>query len=315
MSVALSRDLFVAAGMGARQPTEHGDQAARTVVEVATIDGAPVRSFSGAALHADRAINEISNTDLIIISGIWGDVEPFLDRHRPVIAWLEQQHGRGALIGCLSTGTFLLAETGLLEGRPATIYWRMVEQFRARYPGVILQPEGSITAADNLYCSAGVSSGLELTLHLIERIWGVVAAQKVSRNILMDLHQQHPEFPLAFERRKLHGDRQVLMAQQWMEMNFSADFLLEEVADKVGLGLRSFMRRFKAATDDTPIGYLQRVRLEIAKEMLRHTSFTVDEIGHRVGYEDISFFSKLFKRGTGQSPSEYRRDPEALVNK
>jgi transcriptional regulator GlxA family with amidase domain len=130
MSVALSRDLFVAAGMGARYPTEPRGRVVQTVVEVATLDGAPVRSFSGATLHADRAINEIANTDLIMISGIWGDVEPFVNMHRAVITWLEQQHGRGALIGCLSTGTFLLAETGLLEGRPATIYWRMVEPFR-----------------------------------------------------------------------------------------------------------------------------------------------------------------------------------------
>ncbi|MDP6346464.1 MAG: helix-turn-helix domain-containing protein, partial [Alphaproteobacteria bacterium] len=291
----------------ARQGTEGHGGGAQTLVEVATLDGAPVRSFSGAMLQADRAIAEIADTDLIIVSGIWGEVEPFLERHRDVVGWLERQYGRGALIGCLSTGTFLLAETGLLEGRPATIYWRMVEPFRTRYPGVILQPERPITAADNLYCSAGVSSGIELTIYLIERIWGIAAAQKVSRNFLMDLHRRQPDFQLAFDDRKRHGDGQILAAQQWLEMNFSADFLLEEVADRVGLGLRSFMRRFKSATGDTPIGYLQRVRLEVAKEMLRDSSFSIDEISHRIGYQDVSFFSRLFKRATGQAPGEYRR--------
>ncbi len=307
LSVALSRDLFVAAGMGARQAREPGSRVAETIVEVATVDGSPAASFSGAPIYADCAIAEVKDTDLIIISGTWGNPPEGLQRYRSVVEWLAQQYGRGALIGCLSTGTFLLAETGLLDGQPATLYWRMVEEFRTRYPSVILQPERSITAAKNLYCSSGVSSGLELTIYLIERIWGIAAAQKVSRNFLMDLHRQQPEFALAFERRKLHADEQILSAQQWIEANFSASFLLEEVADKVGLGLRSFMRRFTAATGDTPIRYLQGVRIEVAKEMLRETSFTVDEIAHRVGYEDVNFFSKLFKRASGTTASEYRR--------
>lgn len=308
LSVVLTRDLFVAASINLQKRRKGKMRASDPLVEVVSQDGEAVTTFSGSRLFPDRSIEEVEHTDLILISGIWGETTKFLNNHQRTVAWLKKQYSNGAMIGCLGSGTFLLAETGLLEGKTATIYWRMVDQFRTRYPKVILQPERQITSADNLYCSAGVSSGIELSVYLMERIWGIEAAQKVSQNFLMDIHREQPDFQLTFDDQKKHGDTQILSAQKWLELNFSSDFLLDEVADRIGLGLRSFMRRFKNATGDTPICYLQRVRIQVAKEHLRSGVLSVGEVSYRVGYEDVSFFCKLFKRLAGLTPGEYRQE-------
>ena len=298
--------MFYAASMVVQKKLDLKDSNKQQLVEVASQDGEVIRTFSGSTFKPDTAINGIKHTDLIIIPGIWGDIDAFLAKHQHLIEWLKQQYQQGALIACMSSGTFLLAETGLLDAKSATTYWRMVDQFRARFPKVILQPERKITSADNLFCSGGIGSGIELAIYLIERIWGIDVAQKVAQNFLMDMHREAPAFQLVFDQQKRHEDKLILQAQQWLEANFSADFLLEEVADKIGLGLRSFMRRFKKATGDTPLNYLQRIRVETAKELLEHSAMSVDEISYRVGYEDTSFFCRLFKRNTNSTPSEFR---------
>jgi transcriptional regulator GlxA family with amidase domain len=197
----------------------------------------------------------------------------------------------------------------MLDGKKATIYWQLADQFRERYPRVVLQPERLITCEDNIYCSAGIASACELCTFLIEKIWGIDIAQKVAHNFLMDVQQVQQDFRLSFDTQKEHSDSSILSAQQWMETNFSTEFLLEEIADRVGLGLRSFMRRFKKATGDTPLQYLQRIRIGVAKELLTTSVLSVDEVSYRTGYTDVSFFCRLFKRHTGVTPGGFRRTP------
>ena len=306
MSIAIPRDMFFAANRASRgQDKNAADQQVKRV-QVVTQDGKPVTTFNGSQLLPDGSIGDVHDPDLIIISGIWSDISDFLPRQGKVIAWLQQQHAQGVPIASLHSGAFLLAEAGLLDGKVATTYWQLEEEFRARYPKVLLQSERKITSADKLYCSSGVGSGLEMAVYLIERIYGIETAQRLSASFLMDIPRQSPEFHLAFDKQKAHGDRQVLAAQQWLESNFSSDFLMEELADKVGLGLRSFMRRFKKATGDTPLNYLQRVRIETAKELLSNSSLSIDQVSYRVGYEDASYFSRLFKREVEKTPGEFR---------
>ncbi len=307
MSIAIGRDMFHAANVTLHnRQTNYGTAPAKSVL-VATRHGQPVRTFSGSVCVPDASIAEIDKPDLIIISGIWSDIDTFLAHHGDVMGWLQRQHSAGVPIGSLHSGAFLLAEAGLLDDKLATIYWQLENEFRQRYPRVILQPERHITSADNIYCSAGVGSGLEMSVYLMERIYGIETAQRVSESFLMDVPRETPEFQLAFDKQKQHADRQVLAAQQWLESNFSSDFLMEELADKVGLGLRSFTRRFKQATGDTPLNYLQRVRIETAKELLRNSSLSIEQIGYRVGYEDASYFSRLFKREVGTTPGDFKK--------
>ena len=307
MSIAIGRDMFYAANVTLRNRQAAATEAPAKSVMVATQDGNPVHTFSGSLCTPDAAIAEVEDPDLVIISGIWSDIDTFLANHRDVIKWLRQRHDAGVPIGSLHSGAFLLAEAGLLDDKVATIYWQLEKEFRSRYPNVILQPERNITSADNIYCSAGVGSGLEMSVYLMERIYGIETAKRVSESFLMDVPRETPEFQLAFDKQKRHADQQVLSAQQWLESNFSSDFLMEELADKVGLGLRSFMRRFKQATGDTPLNYLQRVRIETAKELLRSSSLSIEQIGFRVGYEDASYFSRLFKREVGKTPGDFKK--------
>jgi transcriptional regulator GlxA family with amidase domain len=276
-------------------------------VLVATQDGNAVTTFSGSRFEPDVSVSAVRDPDLVVISGVWNKFDKFLPGQDRVIEWLQGLHARDIPIASLHSGAFLLAEAGLLEGKPATVYWQMEDEFRGRYPGVILQAERKITEAGNLYCSAGIGSGLEMSVYLIERIYGVSTAQRVSQSFLMDMPRESPEFRLAFDVQKGHKDRQILAAQQWLESNFSSDFLMDEVADKVGLSHRSFMRRFKKATGDTPLNYLQRVRIETARELLRDSSLSIDQISYRVGYEDASFFNRLFKKAVNETPGAYRK--------
>lgn len=304
MSIAVQRDIFFAGSLELKRTQP--DQVGGPLVQLASQDGEAVRSFNGSVLQADISIDAVEHADLILVSSVWGEIQPFLDKHQKSISWLKKQHQQGALIGCLGTSSFLLAETGLLEGKSATIYWRMIDEFKQRYPQVLLQEESTITSADGIFCAAGINAGLELGVYLMERVWGGGVARKVVQNYLMDVSREASEFLLEFDRQKNHDDSEILTAQQWLEDNYSANFLLQEVAANVGLSLRSFMRRFKNATGETPINYLQRVRVQVAMQLLSMGSLSVDEISYRVGYEDVSFFCRLFKRYTQLTPGEFK---------
>lgn len=305
MSVALARDIFYAGAVARRHQSLPGRSEKRVLVASET--GEAVTTFNGSLLQPDCGIDELEAPELIIVSGIWDGVETVVEKYRKTVEWLRAQSEAGARIACLHTGTFLLAETGLLDGKAATIYWRMVDLFRKRYPKVILQPEKNLTVSENLYCSSGVFSGFEMAMYLIEKLWGMHVASRVSRHFMMDAPKPSPEFQLAMNAKKQHGDRKVKLAQEWIENNFSSNFLLEELADKLGLSLRSLRRRFKEATGETPMQYLQDVRLETAKQLLTSDVLSVDQVGYRVGYDDRSYFSRLFKQKTKLSPGEFRK--------
>tara|TARA_Y100001001_G_scaffold164820_1_gene199249 strand:- start:7505 stop:8509 length:1005 start_codon:yes stop_codon:yes gene_type:complete len=305
MSVALARDIFYAGAVALRHQGVPGQSEKRVLVASET--GKPVTTFNGSLLQPNCSIDELDQPELIIVSGIWDGVETVVEKYRKTVDWLRGQAKGGARIACLHTGTFLMAETGLLDGKSATIYWRMVDLFRNRYPRVILQPEKNLTVAENLYCSSGVFSGFEMAMYLIEKLWGMHAASRVSRHFMMDAPKPSAEFELAMTAKKQHDDKKVKLAQEWIENNFSSNFLLEELADRLGLSLRSLRRRFKEATGETPMQYLQDVRLETAKQLLTSDILSVDQVGYRVGYDDRSYFSRLFKQKTKLSPGEYRK--------
>lgn len=306
----MARDTWHAAAVALHQSDPTLSSRPSDMVVVASQDGKPVHTFSGSEYEVDCSIQEIEQTQLIVVSGIWGRVADLIASNRPAVDWLSRQHEAGAIISCLHTGTFLLAESGLLDGRVATVYWRMVDEFKARYPKVILQPEKGITSADNIFCSSGISSALEMGSYLMEKTWGVEVAAKVARHFLMDIPDSPVEFQLALDKQRQHKDLHIRAAQQWMESNFSSDFTLEEAADNVGLSVRSFRRRFKDATGDSPMQYLQRIRIETAKQLLATSTLSVDQIAYRVGFEDASYFSRLFKRKIKTTPRDYRANSQ-----
>ena len=274
-------------------------------VEAVSPTGDPVRCSNGLTIGVNRSMDEVEGSDLIIISAMV-EIERNLEKQQRVIPWLQKQYASGCQIAAVCMGTFVLAETGLLDGKIATTHWGVVEKFRKRYPEVVLKPEQLFTDACDLYCSGAFSSSIDLSIYLVEKFFGREVAVQTAKVLVHDIGRisQAPYTPFNFQRN--HHDEAILKSQRLMEEEFASHFDIARLAAKQGIGRRTFERRFKAATGDSPLHYLQRVRVEKAKKVLESEWKTLEEISYQVGYEDTSFFKKVFVRHTGLKPTEYR---------
>jgi len=275
-------------------------------VELVTVDGEPSRGLGGVFIQAHSSIHEVEQTDLILISTIVGDIEKALDTNKEAIPWLRRHHEQGASIAAICNGSFILAETGLLDGKVATTHWGYAKQFRQRYPKIDLKPERLITDEGTLFCSGAANSCFDLSFYLIERFCGHEVTVQCAKSLLHDTGRISQTPYAALDLQTDHQDEPILAVQKWIEDNYAKEFKIEQISKNQGMSLRTFERRFKSATGDTPSVYLQRVRVEAAKRQLEADAQTFDEIVYQVGYEDSSFFRKVFKKYTGLSPKEYR---------
>ncbi|WP_296254115.1 GlxA family transcriptional regulator [Pseudomonas sp. UBA4194] len=267
-------------------------------------DGLPVRSFSEVVLPVDGGLED---SDLIVLPAYWDDFDAVIQRYPQVLPWLRQQHARGAVLCAEASGVFWLAASGLLDGKEATTYWRFFEEFKQRFPRVLLNPDKHLTDADNLFCAGGPVSACDLYIYLIERFCGAPVAQAVSRDTLYEVQRSYTPGRMGFGGQKLHRDVPILHIQQWLEEHFAEKFRFEDVAREHGMSIRNFMRRFHTATGDKPLHYLQRLRIETAKGLLSGTRKSIKTISYEVGYDDASFFARLFRQHTELSPNEYRQ--------
>lgn len=302
-SLAAAVDVFGGAGVTWNQI--HGrPEEPRFRVELVTADGRPAVCSSGVVVTPHRAIKDVSETDLVVISALTGIPEsPVVWR---AVRWLRKQHDRGAQIAAPCTAAFVLAETGLLDGRRASTHWAQVAEFRDRFPRVKLAPDRIVVDEGDLYCSGGGTSTFDLCLYVVAKKCGREVAQGCAKALVHDAHRQSqaPYAALGFERR--HRDDQIATAQRHLQREYRSAPSIPQLAKRVGMSQRSFERKFKAATGDTPLEYLQRVRVERAKHLLEDSSATFGQIASEVGYEDPSSFRRLFIRRTGLSPSVYR---------
>ena len=273
-------------------------------IQLVSPDGRPVRSFSDVSIPVNGGLQA---ADAIILPAFWGNFDALRERHPQVLQWLHDCHAAGGVICGEATGVFWMAEAGLLEGKEATTYWRFHEEFARRYPRVQLNQDKHLTDADNLYCAGGVTSACDLYIYLIERFCGAAVAQGVSRDILFEVQRSYTPGRIGFGGQKLHQDVAVLQIQHWLEEHFADKFRFEDVAREHGMSIRNFMRRFQAATGDKPLHYLQRLRIETAKGLLSATRKSIKTISYEVGYDDASFFARLFRQHTELSPNRYRQ--------
>lgn len=267
-------------------------------------DGEPVRSFSDVLVPVDSGLEE---ADVIVLPAFWDDFSTLCQRYPQVLPWLREQHARGAVLCGEASGVFWLAEAGLLDGKEATTYWRFFNQFAERFPKVNLNQDKHLTDADNLFCAAGTTSACDLYIYLIERFCGANVAQAVARDILYEVQRNYTPGRMGFGGQKLHQDVIILQIQHWLEEHFADKFRFEDVARNHGMSIRNFMRRFQSATGDKPLHYLQRLRIETAKGLLSGTRKSIKTISYEVGYDDASFFARLFRQHTALSPNQYRQ--------
>lgn len=275
-------------------------------VEIVSETGEPVKCLNNLPIIPHRAISEVEKTDLIIISSI-GDIEKTLQHNQAAIKWLKQQHRRGASIASVCTGAFLLAETGLLKGKTATTHWGFMDLFRKRYPQIQLKPERLITDEGTLYCAGALAAGIDLSIYLVEKYCGHDVAIQCSKALLHDMGRQSqaPYRILNFQKR--HADDAIRAVQLWLENHYSQPVDMNDVARTHGMSRRTFERRFKNATGDTPLFYLQKIRVEAAKKIIETQSLSFDQISYQAGYENSSHFREIFKKHTGLLPTQYER--------
>lgn len=278
-----------------------------------TRDGAPCRCINGLTILPDGAWNDRSpaesNADLIIIPTIGGPIERVLSHNPELIAWLGgfRSSGTGQVqVASNCTGAFMLAEAGLLDGRQATTHWGFSHQFRQRYPAVDLHPDKLVTVDNHMACAGGGMAWWDLGIYLVERFAGAQVARELAKAFVIDVGRTSQAPYSAMQARRYHSDTAILTLQDWLDRHFNEEVTLGGLALLSGLTERSLIRRFKAATGDTPTGYLQVLRIEAARQQLETSRLAVEEVTRRVGYEDVSSFSRLFRKHTGLAPGAYR---------
>jgi transcriptional regulator GlxA family with amidase domain len=231
-------------------------------------------------------------------------------RYTGLAAWAARMHGQGALLCSACSGVFLLAETGLFDGRETTVHWGYAAEFARVFPQVPLRPERVLVVAgerEELVSSGASTTWHDLVLYLIARHVGATAAQTIARFFALQWHHDGLAPYIVFHGRRDHGDAVIASAQDWLATHFGVASPVEEMVRHSGLPERTFKRRFTEATGFAPIEYVQRLRIEDAKRRLERTEVSADEISWQVGYEDAAFFRRLFKRFTGLTPGAYRK--------
>ncbi len=275
--------------------------------ELVSPEGQPVKGGAGMTLNPHRSMDQVEQTDLVIIPPYLNSIRYSLPEFEGSVAWLRDKYKKGVTLAGLCAGTFLLAQTGLLDGKKATTNWQFARAFRKRFPKVDLQLNEILTVEDNLICTGASTAILDFCLYVFKKYGSEELANNCSRALLIDPNRKSQAPYIMFDRYRNHDDPVVSQAQDWLEEHFSENVLVDMLAKEMGLSARHFQRRFKDATGDSPITYLQKIRIEVAKEKLATTRTSFGEITWEVGYEDINSFRKIFKRHTSISPKEYRQ--------
>lgn len=258
------------------------------------------------SVNVDKTLNEVKKTDLIIVPALSGDMKMALESNAGFVPWIVDQYNRGAEVASLCLGAFMLASTGLLSGRKCSTHWQFVAEFREMFPDVTVADGSIITEEQGLYSSGGAASYWNLLLHLIEKFTNREMAIRASKFFAIEIDRRSQSPFIMFNGQKKHEDDSIRQAQEFIEKNVTEKISVEELAVRFAIGRRHFERRFKKATNNTPVEYIQRVKIEAAKKDLESGRKTVNEVMYDVGYSDIKAFRTVFKKITGLSPVEYR---------
>jgi transcriptional regulator GlxA family with amidase domain len=254
----------------------------------------------------DRIFSEITKTNLIIVPALTGHAGSSTYINKDCVVWLSDRYKSGSEIAALSTGSFLVAFAGILNGKKCTTHWAYANEFKYHYPGVNLVDQKLITDQDGLYSSGGSNAYWNLLMHLVEKYTDRETAIRAAKYFVIDLDKNNQSAFIIFQGLKDHEDEIILKAQQFIEENHLEKLTVDQISDHFFITRRTFERRFKKATRHTVAEYIQRVKIEATKKRLEIGRKTINEIMYEVGYADIQGFRELFKRVTGVTPNEYR---------
>jgi transcriptional regulator GlxA family with amidase domain len=281
----------------------------RRPLEVSLIsasDRRVVRAAGGIELRCQATVADAGPADLVLAPALDPDIGEQLEKNRRAVPFLRRAYQRGADLASACTGAFLLAEAGVLDGRPATTHWAFQGLFASTYPRVRLAPQAVMVDSGRVLTAGGATSFLNLTLVLVERLLGPEVARAASKMFLIDVNKAPQGAYAMFSTQKMHDDQAIQRAQLLIEEQLADGLSVEELARAAHLSTRTFMRRFRRATGNGPREYIQRVRVEAAKRALEGGDHSVVSVAESVGYGDPVAFRKLFVRLTGLTPMDYR---------
>ena len=281
-------------------------QEPRFRVRTASVGGRKVNAAGSLGLIPDCAIGDIKKSDIVIIAAPGWDILDQIAKNTPLVPWVKKMHDRGAYIAGACTGVAFLAESGILNGRKATTHWGVADIFRERYRKVRWQTEQFVTEDGRIFCSGGVYASIDLSLYLVEKFCGHEVAIQCAKALLLSMPRGRQSGYSVVQLSRPHSDDKIRQTEEYLQQHYDSDVSIDRLAERIGMGPRNFIRRFKAATGRVPGAYVQTLRVSAAKELLENGTSSIQAVSSKIGYEDIGFFRNLFKRHTGMTPGEYR---------
>lgn len=280
-------------------------------VRIAGPTRAPFTCGNGIPVRPDVGVDEDPAADIVILSEIWlGPEESLAGRCPDVMDWLRRRYAAGATLYSACSGAILLAESGLLDGCEATSHWGYQDHFRRNYPRVRFRPEPNLVFADargRIVTAGGTTSWHDLALHVIARHASPGEALRIAQVYLLKWHGEGQLPYAALARRQPHADAVVRRCEDWLAAHYHEPDPVGRAVARAGIPERTLKRRFRTATGTTLMDRVQDLRIERAKRLLESSATPIDEVSAEVGYEDASFFRRVFRRRTGLSPGDYRR--------
>jgi transcriptional regulator GlxA family with amidase domain len=301
-SIDSTRQLF----MRANDVLAYSGQPPKFVVELIGAERQVEFSNKLYTVRADKTLDELDKTNLIVIPLICGDMDSIIKENASYYPWLNEQHKNGSEIASLCVGAYLLAATGLLDGRNCTVHWASVYDFKARFPKVKVEDTRIITDESGLYTSGGNFSYLNLILYLIEKYVNRETAVLISKMFEIEIERNTQAPYMIFMGQKNHKDEAIKKVQDYIEHNYSQKITTDLLSDMFAISRRMIERRFKTSTGNSILKYLQRVKVEAVKKGIEANRKPMTDIINDVGFVDVKSFRELFKRITGLSPADYR---------
>lgn len=258
------------------------------------------------SIHPTMLTNEVMKTDLVVIPALFGDMKTAIDKNQKILPWIQHQFDKGAEVASLCVGAFLLASTGLLKGKKCSTHWGFQNEFREMFPDVEVMDGSIITEEHRIYTSGGANSYWNLLLHLVEKYTDRQTAILASKYFAIDIDRESQAAFAMFQGQKNHSDEAIKKAQDFIDDNVQEKITIDTLAEFVSLGRRSFERRFRAATNNSVLEYINRVKIEFAKRSFESSRKNINEVMFDIGYTDTKAFRTIFKKITGLTPIEYR---------
>jgi transcriptional regulator GlxA family with amidase domain len=257
-------------------------------------------------VNTSQLLKDVKQTDLVLIPALFGDMKSAIAKNQKLLPWINEQYKNGAEVASLCVGAFLLASTGLLNGKKCSTHWGFQNEFRQMFPDVEVIDGSIITEEHRIYSSGGANSYWNLLLHLVEKYTDRQTAILASKYFAIDIDRESQSAFAMFQGQKNHNDAFINQAQEFIEKNIQEKITIDELANLVLMGRRSFERRFKVATNNSVLEYINRVKIEAAKRSFESSRKNINEVMNDVGYTDTKAFRTIFKKITGLTPIEYR---------